>query len=134
VGCGLRNGKGKKVKQNAEGLAMLMRLKGKDFGARSGVFHGGAAVATPADVRHRGARAERHRGGATAVAKGRPTRGEGQHEVDGGDCKAAARGGAQSPASVREQRSRRGAEEEEGKEKSRDSFANSKSYRDPAEN
>jgi hypothetical protein len=40
--------------------------------------------------------------------KGRPTRGEGQHEVDGGDCKTAARGGALSPASVQEQRSRRG--------------------------
>jgi hypothetical protein len=33
-----------------------MLLKGKDIRARSGVFHGGAAVATPADVRHRGAR------------------------------------------------------------------------------
>jgi hypothetical protein len=45
------------------------------------------------------------------------TRGEGQHEVDGGDCKTAARGGALSPASGQEQRSRRGAEEEErGKE------------------
>jgi hypothetical protein len=58
----------------------------------------------------------------------------GQHEVDGGDCKAAARGGALSPASVREQRSRRGAEEEEGRERSRDPFAKVKSYRDPAEN
>jgi hypothetical protein len=42
------------------------------------------------------------------------TRGEGQHEVDDGDCRTAARGGALSPASGREQRSRRGAEEEEG--------------------
>jgi hypothetical protein len=41
------------------------------------------------------------------------TRGEGQHEVDGGDCKTAARGGALLPASGQEQRSRRGAEEEE---------------------
>jgi hypothetical protein len=53
--------------------------------------------------------------------------------VDGGDCKTAARGGALSPASVREQRSRRGAEEEERKKKSRDSFANFKSYRGPTE-
>jgi hypothetical protein len=35
---------------------------------------------------------------------------------------------------VREQRSRRGAEEEEGRERSRDPFAKVKSYRDPAEN
>jgi hypothetical protein len=34
---------------------------------------------------------------------------------------------------VREQRSRRGAEEEERGKKTRDSFANCKSYRDPAE-
>jgi hypothetical protein len=61
------------------------------------------------------------------------TRGEGQHEVDGGDCKTAARGGTLSPVPVREQRSRRGAEEEERGKKTRDSFANCKSYRDPAE-
>jgi hypothetical protein len=53
--------------------------------------------------------------------------------VDGGDCKTAARGGVLSPASVREQRSRRGAEEEERRERSRDSSANFKSYRDPTE-
>jgi hypothetical protein len=41
------------------------------------------------------------------------THGEGQHEVDDGDCRTAARGGALSPASGREQRSRRAAEEEE---------------------
>jgi hypothetical protein len=66
-------------------------------------------------------------------AKSRLTRGEGQHEVDGGDCKTAARGGALSPAPVREQRSRRGAEEEERGKRSRDSFANFKSYRGPTE-
>jgi hypothetical protein len=65
--------------------------------------------------------------------KSRPTRGEGQHEVDGGDCKTAARGGALSPASERKQRNRRGAEDEERRKRSRDSFANFKSYRDPTE-
>jgi hypothetical protein len=37
--------------------------------------------------------------------------------VDGGDCKAAARGNALSPATEQRQGSRRGAEEEEGRER-----------------
>jgi hypothetical protein len=58
AGCVVRaqERQGEMGKQKVENLVVLMRLKGKDIRARSGVFHGGAAVATPADVRHRGAR------------------------------------------------------------------------------
>jgi hypothetical protein len=67
---------------------------------------------------HRGARAGvQQREGSRAGIGGRRRVESGRHEVDGGDCKAAARGGALSPASVRRQGSRRGAEEEEGRKK-----------------
>jgi hypothetical protein len=67
---------------------------------------------------HRGARAGvQQREGSRARIGGRRRVERGQHEVDGGDCKAAARGGALSPVPVRKQGSRRGAEEEEGRER-----------------
>jgi hypothetical protein len=54
-----------------------VRVKSKGFKACPGVLHGGDAVATPADVRGIVARARGDTGeGATAVAKGRLTRGE----------------------------------------------------------
>jgi hypothetical protein len=48
---------------------VLVHVKGKGFKACSGVLHGGDAVATDGRSGHRGVRAGRHRGGASAVGR-----------------------------------------------------------------
>jgi hypothetical protein len=96
---------------------VLVRVNGKDFKACSGVLHDGDAVATDGRSGYRGARTGRHRGGAMAVAKGRLTRGDRAAGDERRRGRAGTRGDVLSPAPERKQGSRRGAEEEGGRER-----------------
>jgi hypothetical protein len=79
----------KSGEQDVEMLAVLVRAKDKSFRACPGVLHGGDAVAADGRSGSRGTHRRGQRGGATAAARSRVTRGEeSRPEMNGGEGRA----------------------------------------------
>jgi hypothetical protein len=97
-------------------LAVLVRAEDKSARACPGVLHGGDAVAADERSGQSWQAQKRIAGRATAAAKSRVTRGEGEQGVDGGDLHDGGQGGG-TGGGAEEAESRGGSEEEDKREK-----------------
>jgi hypothetical protein len=96
-------------------LAVLVRAKDKSSGACPGVLHGGDAVAAVGRSGSRGTHRRGQRGGATAAARSRVTRGEeSRPEMNGGEAEQRPGGEGLRRRQRRSRGSRGCAEVEEG--------------------